>query len=105
MAPNATVEATGVLNELDAETIDGGLAKDVAPLKRAEKRKIKLVWRNVIAFGYLHLAAVYGAFLMLTSARLYTIAFGKLCPCPSRSLLSDEQLNNSRGMACMTYYQ
>uniref|UniRef100_A0A2M3YY13 Putative fatty acid desaturase n=1 Tax=Anopheles braziliensis TaxID=58242 RepID=A0A2M3YY13_9DIPT len=75
MAPNATVEATGVLNEVDAETIDGGLAKDVTPLKRAEKRKIKLVWRNVIAFGYLHLAAVYGAWLMLTSARLYTIAF------------------------------
>lgn len=77
MAPNATVEATGVLNEVDAETIDGGLSKDITTLKRAEKRKIKLVWRNVIAFGYLHLAAVYGLWLLLTSARLYTVAFGK----------------------------
>lgn len=87
MAPNAaTVDATGVLNEHDAETIDGGLAKDIQPLKRAEKRKIKLVWRNVIAFGYLHLAAVYGLWLILTSAKLYTIGFGEYWNSPWEDL-------------------
>lgn len=69
--------ATGVLFEYDAETVDGGLVKDIEKLKKAEKRKLKLVWRNIIAFGYLHMAAVYGAYLMFTSAKWQTIAFGK----------------------------
>lgn len=77
MPPNATPtsEVTGVLNETDAETIDGGLVKDIVPLKKAEERDLKLVWRNIIAFGYLHLAALYGLWLLLTSAKLATSAF------------------------------
>lgn len=80
MPPNATsvVECTGVLNECDAETVDGGLDKNVVELKHANERKITLVWRNILIFGYVHLAAVYGAYLMLTSARIYTGIFGKL---------------------------
>lgn len=79
MPPNATsvVECTGVLNEADAETIDGGLDKNVVELKHANDRKLKLVWRNILIFGYVHLAAVYGAYLMITSARVYTGLFGK----------------------------
>lgn len=77
MPPNATSVATGVLNEDDAETIDGGLTVNVEELKRAEPRKIRIVWRNVIAFTYLHLAAVYGAWLCLTSAKWPTIGFGE----------------------------
>lgn len=79
MAPNAvtTAECTGVLNENDAETIDGGLVKDITELKKAEVRKLKLVWRNIIAFAYVHVAALYGAWLLFTSARIYTILFGK----------------------------
>lgn len=69
-------ETTGVLDECDAETVDGGLNKNVVELKHANKRKIQLVWRNIILFAYVHLAAVYGAFLLFTSARLYTILFG-----------------------------
>lgn len=76
--PTGLKEATtGVLFEQDAETIDGGLVKDIEKLKKAEKRKLKLVWRNIIAFGYLHLAALYGAYLIFTSAKWQTIAFGK----------------------------
>lgn len=81
MAPNATTanqpptEVTGVLNECDAETIDGGLVKDITKLKRAEKRKLTLVWRNIIAFAYLHLAALYGLWLLLTSAKWQTDLF------------------------------
>ncbi|TMW54346.1 hypothetical protein DOY81_000619 [Sarcophaga bullata] len=74
--PKVLTEATtGVLFEQDAETIDGGLVKDIEKLKKAEKRKLKLVWRNIIAFGYLHLAALYGAYLLFTSAKWQTIAF------------------------------
>lgn len=79
MPPNATSTSacTGVLNENDAETIDGGLLTDVVKLKKAEKRKLKWVWRNIIAFIYLHAAAVYGIWLVLTSAKLQTSAFGE----------------------------
>lgn len=79
MPPNATsiVECTGVLNEADAETVDGGLNKNVVELKHANDRKIQLVWRNIILFAYVHLAAVYGLYLMLASARIYTGIFGK----------------------------
>jgi len=80
MPPNATthVECTGVLNENDAETIDGGLDKNIVELKHAEERELALVWRNIIAFAYVHTAALYGAWLCLTSARLYTVAFAAL---------------------------
>lgn len=78
MPPNATTtnECTGVLNEADAETIDGGLVKDITVLKKAEKRKLVLVWRNIILFAYLHLAAVYGLYLMVFSAKWSTGIFG-----------------------------
>ncbi|EDW16357.1 acyl-CoA Delta-9 desaturase [Drosophila mojavensis] len=66
-------DSTGVLFECDAETIDGGLVKDIVSMKKADRRKLKLVWRNIIAFGYLHLAAVYGAWLIFTSAKWQTI--------------------------------
>ncbi|EDW97111.1 acyl-CoA Delta-9 desaturase isoform X1 [Drosophila teissieri] len=66
-------DSTGVLFECDVETTDGGLVKDITVMKKAEKRRLKLVWRNIIAFGYLHLAALYGAYLMVTSAKWQTV--------------------------------
>ncbi|XP_017076813.2 acyl-CoA Delta12-desaturase-like [Drosophila eugracilis] len=68
-------DSTGVLFECDVETTDGGLVKDITVMKKAEKRRLKLVWRNIIAFGYLHLAALYGAYLMFTSAKWQTVVF------------------------------
>ncbi|EDX13199.1 acyl-CoA Delta-9 desaturase isoform X1 [Drosophila simulans] len=65
-------DSTGVLFECDVETTDGGLVKDITVMKKAEKRRLKLVWRNIIAFGYLHLAALYGAYLMVASAKWQT---------------------------------
>lgn len=35
-----------------------------------------IVWRNVMLFGYLHLAALYGVLLMFTSAKIATTIFG-----------------------------
>lgn len=79
MPPNATndVQCTGVLDENDVETNDGGLDKNIEELKHARDRDIILVWRNIIAFAYVHVAAVYGAWLLFTSAQLYTAAFGE----------------------------
>lgn len=79
MAPRAVVKeceisASGVLDENDVETFDGGIAKKQDG--HGGRRKIKLVWRNILLFGYLHLAAVYGLWLMLTSAQWKTGAFG-----------------------------
>lgn len=66
---------SGVLNEFDAETVDGGLVKRQEAV--AGRRKIKLVWRNIITFAYLHVAAVYGLWLMLSSAMWTTTIFGE----------------------------
>lgn len=73
---DASVSASGVLNEHDAETVDGGLAKRQEGY--AGRRNIKLVWRNIILFAYLHLAAVYGLWLMLVSAQWKTGIFGEI---------------------------
>lgn len=76
-APQQTVDisVSGVLNENDVETDDGGLK--APPKGYAQRRKIKLVWRNIILFAYLHLAAIYGLWLMLTSAKWSTGIFGE----------------------------
>jgi len=76
MAPNAsTSECTGVLNEFDSETIDGGLVKDIAPLTQIKERKFEWVWRNFLTFSFYHISAIYGLWLLFSSAKLYTIAF------------------------------
>lgn len=81
MAPRAVVKdcdlgVSGVLNEHDAETVDGGLVKRQEGY--AGRRKIRLVWRNIILFVYLHIAAVYGLWLMLTSAQYKTGFLGEI---------------------------
>lgn len=78
MAPRAVQKdfdggVSGVLNENDADTADGGLQKRQEG--SAGRRKIRLVWRNIILFAYLHVAAVYGLWLMLTSAQWATGIF------------------------------
>ncbi|XP_025830438.1 acyl-CoA Delta(11) desaturase-like [Agrilus planipennis] len=66
MSPNID-SATGVLHETDEEILVEN------PIwKEPDGRKAKLVWRNVIIFAYLHLAGLYGAYLMLTSAKWAT---------------------------------
>lgn len=73
----SSVECTGVLNEADAETIDGGLNKNISERKHASDWRHQLVWQNIIAISLFHLGAIYGVYLMITSARIYTGIFGK----------------------------
>jgi stearoyl-CoA desaturase (delta-9 desaturase) len=80
MAPNITSSPTGVAFENDIETVavpSVELKNDNA--KTPEKYRRQIVWRNVILFAYLHLASVYGAYLMLTSAKILTSIFGMYC--------------------------
>jgi len=42
-----------------------------------EQYKVHLVWRNIIAFVYLHLGAIYGIYLCFTHARFYTFLWSK----------------------------
>lgn len=75
MAPNAS-DVNGVLFESDAATPD--MALPTPPRQQADSRSKQLVWRNIILFAYLHLAALYGGYLFLFSAKWQTDVFGKL---------------------------
>lgn len=71
MAPNMTSTNTnGVLFEGDERD------EPVTEVpKKTEEYKRKIVWRNVLVMGYLHLGAIYGMYLAFTSAKLYTTLF------------------------------
>lgn len=74
MAPKSA-NANGVLFESDAATPDLALAS--RPIQQADDQPKQLVWRNIILFTYLHLAAIYGGYLFLFSAKWQTDIFGK----------------------------
>ncbi|KAL4703792.1 hypothetical protein ACJJTC_011592 [Scirpophaga incertulas] len=69
MAPNAS-DVNGVLFEDDAATTDLGL--DLTPVQKADNHPKQYVWRNIILFAYLHVAAIYGGYLFLFSAKWQT---------------------------------
>lgn len=79
MAPNNSdfVRTSGVLDEQDVETVDGGLMEPEKVI--AKSRKFELVWRNIILMTLLHIQAVYGVYLLLFGNVMWkTIIFGKL---------------------------
>lgn len=39
--------------------------------------RLRIVWRNVVIMGYLHLAALYGIYLCFTAAMFKTVVAGK----------------------------
>lgn len=77
MPPQVNPTVSGVLFESDTQTADLGLDKDVSVLKNATPRKHQLVWFNIIWFLYLHIASLYGLWLVFTSAKWQTNVFGK----------------------------
>ncbi|KAH8382128.1 hypothetical protein KR009_002035 [Drosophila setifemur] len=74
MPPNSN-DTTGVLYESDAETMDGGLAKDLGHLKTTDGRKLKVVWLNVILLTFAHVSSLYGMWLLFTKATWMTVLF------------------------------
>lgn len=43
--------------------------------------RLQIVWRNVVIMAYLHIAAVYGLYLVFTAAMFKTFIAGKMtCP-------------------------
>lgn len=73
----SSAEWTDKLNDGNAQTTDAGLKNIVAELKRLTDGKYKIAWDHVIIVGFLHLGALYGLYLMLTSAKILTPIFGK----------------------------
>ncbi|XP_066580885.1 acyl-CoA Delta-9 desaturase-like [Prorops nasuta] len=74
MAPNIITAPTGVLFE--GEILDSAQSNDQTKEKTQYVRKI--VWRNVISLSLLHIGALYGAYLLITSAKLATTLFSIL---------------------------
>lgn len=84
MAPNITSAPTGVLFEDDsADTLSPSVSrtepieKQKAAAAPTKEYKLQIVWRNVTLFAYLHLAALYGAYLLVTSAKWPTVIWGE----------------------------
>lgn len=75
VARASDLDFSGVLNELDDELTDSGVV--TRKEGNAGSRTVELVWLNITLFAYLHLAAIYGLWLMLTSAQWATCLFGK----------------------------
>lgn len=62
--------------ECDA-VFNGVLNRKVAERIWATYFYHQIIWVHVIVIGSFHLAAIYGAYLMLTSAQIYTLVFSK----------------------------
>lgn len=85
MAPNITSAPTGVLFEGESlDELRGKLTKikdDEA--KSSSNYKVQIVWRNVIIFVVLHVGALYGLYLAVSSAKIATTVFGENFDCNS----------------------
>lgn len=68
-----TSQQTRVLIKTDTDTINIALAT-----KKDERLKMELVWINIIMFGFLHLAAIYGGYLFFVKAKWATVLFCKI---------------------------
>jgi hypothetical protein len=57
-----------------------GVHKPDTPTEQTAKREVRrqIVWGNAVAFLFLHLAALYGLYALVTSAKLVTWLYGKL---------------------------
>jgi hypothetical protein len=76
MAPNVTTSPTEVPCTSDTPLLSSNELKNGAT-KPCLKYRRKIVWPNVVMHAYLNLAALYGAYLMLTSAKVLTGIWGR----------------------------
>ena len=79
MAPNVTSSATEVLCTPET-TLRSSSEIRAEVEKPALKYRREIVWPNVVMHIYLNVAALYGTYLMLTSAKLLTGIWG-MCIC------------------------
>ena len=75
MAPNLTSSPTDVLCTPEA-TLHSSSKISAGVEKPTLKYRREIVWPNVVMHIYLNLAALYGAYLMLTSAKVLTGLWG-----------------------------
>nr|AAY63991.1 delta-9 desaturase 3 [Lysiphlebus testaceipes] len=73
MGPNITSTPTGVLFENELEI--NPQTQLTSETKNKEVFVRKIVWRNVAAFIILHLAALFGLYRVITSAKILTTLF------------------------------
>lgn len=70
-------DCTGVPNENDADTSNGGLNKNIIALNNTNKRNYEILWIRVILRILSTLLAIIGVYSMVTSAKIVTITFSK----------------------------
>lgn len=99
-SPSNQIRPTGILNENDAETVDGALLKPEGRI--AKLRSYNLVWRNIILMSILHLMALYGGWLLFTGkTKWQTVLFGNYFDKKNAQLLMD----SSKQLTVFTSHQ
>ncbi|KAJ8675169.1 hypothetical protein QAD02_010955 [Eretmocerus hayati] len=86
MAPNLFGNSAALYLEASQQGVSAEKPKTVitsylAAGKSEQKYKWKIVWRNVIAFVYLHIGALYGLYLFFNGAKGLTIIWNILLAC------------------------
>lgn len=85
MAPNlfgtsATLFLEATQQDVSQKKPSSEKSTQLSSLQKAPSAKPKyewnIVWRNVIAFVYLHLGALYGLYLLIVAAKFYTAMWG-----------------------------
>lgn len=93
MAPNLFGTSATLFLEASQQDVSQKKAAEKAAMQTLLSQKAqstqpkyqrKIVWRNVIAFVYLHLGALYGLYLLFVAAKFYTTIW---CTFSSLSLL------------------
>lgn len=64
------------------------------------KYQWKIVWRNMIAFTYLHLGALYGLYILIVAAKFYTTLWGMFHLCISQELILEHCFINCNRLMC-----
>jgi stearoyl-CoA desaturase (delta-9 desaturase) len=89
MAPNVTSSPTEERCAADETQLPRNENKNTVAEPPPKYRR-KIMWPNVAMHAYLNLAALYGVYLMFTSAKLLTAIWGMyLCMCVHVFLIHD----------------
>jgi len=73
---NFATETVSCLFDMESNDVHDPDKPTEQTTKRVMRRQI--VWRNAVGFLFLHLAALYGLYVSVTSAKILTWVYGKL---------------------------